>query len=428
VIASRSSKDRSVLVCYSLIVRNWRKIAITLINRIVSVIACLQQLSFCKKCSADAFQQREAILARRFRLVLTLVLLATTTAPCAVTDRQMFRKAADATRSANSDDRWYALTEIAKAQARRGYYDDALKTLKRTDQFPALNFADIVEIRATNGDMAGAKSMLGRAPNAEAKWWALRNLGLVQAESGDIENARKTVLRAPAIFQQVVLRTIGFHQVQSGALEAALRTVDEMERGEGDGVLVAVAAAVSKRGDEDRARSILSRITDPDVIQELNQPDKAPSSGQEQNACNIAWQEAQSGKFASASGRLEGATCDCTVVAFVREQSGDLESAARAVQSCTISANVSSGMAELATRAASKGDIQAALRFASAVHVSGADYEEGYLAPVLRDIARSWVSKDQKAALKWAKSRPKGYQRAMALLGLAEGISRPESI
>ena len=112
------------------------------------------------------------------------------------------------------------------------------------------------------------------------------------------------------------------------------------------------------------------------------------------------------------------------MVAFVREQRGDLESAARAIQSCTYSANVSSGMAELATRAASKGDVEAALRFASAVHVTGADYEEGYLAPALRDIARSWVSKDQQAALTWAQSRPRGYQRSMALLGVAEGMQQ----
>jgi hypothetical protein len=97
------------------------------------------------------------------------------------------------------------------------------------------------------------------------------------------------------------------------------------------------------------------------------------------------------------------------------------------VQSCTYSPNVSSGMAELATRAASKGDIEAALRFASAVHVSGADYEEGYLAPVLRDIARSWASRDQLAAFKWAKSRPRGCQRAMALLGSAEGSAEDQS-
>ena len=379
------------------------------------------------KCSADAFLEREAIVTKRFRFVLPLILLANTTAPCAVTGRQMFRKAVDATRPASSDDRWYALTEIAKAQAKRGYYDDALNTLKRTRQFPAQNFADIIEIRAKNGDVAGANSMIGRAPNAEAKWWALRNLGLVQAESGDIENARNTVLPAPPIFQQVVLRTIGFRQVQSGDLEAALRTVDEMERGEGDGILVDVAAAFSKRGDEDRARSTLSRITDPNVIRELNQPAKPPSSEQEQNACNIAWQEAQSGRYASALREIEASNCDCVVVAFVREQSGDLESAARAVLSCSNSANVSSGMAELATRAASKGDIQAALRFASSIHVSGADYEEGYLAPVQRDIARSWASKDQRGALKWAKSRPRGYQRAMALLGLAEGLAKDQS-
>src|SRR5215469_13604130 len=183
---------------------------------------------------------------KRFGFALTLILLANTTALCQRTDRQMFRKAADATRSASNDDRWYVLTEIAEAQAKRGYYDDALRTLKRTRQFREQSFADIIAIRAKNGDIAGAENMSRHAPNAEAKWWALRNLGLVQAESGDIENAKNTVFPAPPIFQQVVLRTIGFHQLQSGDLEAALRTVDEMERGQGDGILVDVAAAFSK--------------------------------------------------------------------------------------------------------------------------------------------------------------------------------------
>lgn len=312
------------------------------------------------------------------------------------------------------------------AQAKRGYYDDALETLERTDRFSDINFGDIVEIRARNGDISGAKSMIGRAPNEDAKWWALRNLGLVQAESGDLDGARDTVLPAPPTFQQVALREIGLCQVRSGDLEGALRTWGEMERGEGDGILVDLADALSKRGDEDGAHSVLSRITDPLLIQELNQPHEPPSTEQEQDACNIAWQEAKSGKFASASSRLQEAHCDCTSVAFVREQSGDLESAALAVKSCPDSWNVSSGMAELATRAASNGDIQMALRFADAVHVKGVDWE-GYLAPVLRDIARSWVSKDQRTAFKWASSRPRGYQRALALLGIAEGISQRQS-
>ena len=219
----------------------------------------------------------------RCTVVLVSILLATPFASCAqITARDVFNKAAGAGRHAGKDDRLYIFTEIANAQAKRGYYDDALKTLKRTNEFPALNFADVVEIRARNGDIRGAKAMIGRAPSAEAKWWALRNLGLMQAESGDIEGARNTVLPAPPIFQQVVLREIGFHQVRSGDLEAALRTVDEMERGEGDGILVDVAAAFSKRGDEDRAQALLSRLTDPDIIRELNKPSEPPPSEGEQ--------------------------------------------------------------------------------------------------------------------------------------------------
>lgn len=82
-------------------------------------------------------------------------------------------------------------------------------------------------------------------------------------------------------------------------------------------------------------------------------------------------------------------------------------------------------MAELSKKFAASGDVSTALRFADAVRVPGA-YEngEGYLAPALRDIAHAWVKRDgADAALKWARSRPTGCERALALLGIAESIA-----
>src|SRR6202030_3446008 len=111
------------------------------------------------------------------------------------------------------------------------------------------------------------------------------------------------------------------------------------------------------------------------------------------------------GRFAEAYKTLESTTCNCRTIADIHEEAQDAAGAERAMLSCPNPADVSAGMAELAKRSAARGDIQEALKFADSVHVTGARFEEGYLAPALRDIGRAWSKKDRNNALEWARSR-----------------------
>lgn len=364
------------------------------------------------------------------RVCCALFLLAAMTMAAQVTGREVFKQAVAATQYVSKKDkldasttRWYIINEVALAQAKRGYYDDALDTMRRTDQFQALLFADILEIRARSGDIPGAINMVATALDDDRKWRSLEAIALVLLERGDTKGARETVGGVPPIFRQRVLRTIAFGQVKSGDLEGALRTWEEMEAGEGDGVLWEVAGELRRRGESERAESLLARI-DPTSLAELRR-EAAATVDVPTKPCEVAWEEARKGKSDDALRRLNQNSCDCLTAYYVLEQSGRFEDASAALRRCATdpmySQNVSPGMAELASLAAARGDTRLALKFADAVHVTGEEYEEGYLAPALRDIGRSWAMKDPQAALRWAKSRRKGELRAMALLGVAEG-------
>jgi hypothetical protein len=220
-----------------------------------------------------------------------------------------------------------------------------------------------------------------------------------------------------------VLEAIGTHQAESGDLKGALTTAAEMKPGWSDGVLYDVAEKLRKQGDQQGAHEIAQRITDPDMARtaeglSMKQPPRPT------DVCELAWNDAKSGRYADALQKLQTKNCDCRTVAYIHEAAHDADGAERAMRSCPNQANVSAGMAELAKRSAARGDISEALKFADSVHITRASFEEGYLAPVLRDIARAWGKKEgPSTVLKWARSRPSGYQRAMAILGVAESIS-----
>jgi hypothetical protein len=191
-----------------------------------------------------------------------------------------------------------------------------------------------------------------------------------------------------------------------------------------DPVLFAVAEKLQELGNRRRAHEIALRITDPDMAQNADS-ERIQGLARPKDACEAASNDAKSGKYADGYNVHRTAKCDCRDLAYIYQAAGDPTSAATAMRSCPNLADVSAGMAGLAKIAAQRGNVSEALSFADLVHVSGASFEEGYLAPALRDIGRAWGSSAD--ALNWARSRPTGYQRAMALLGLAESVSSRES-
>lgn len=351
----------------------------------------------------------------RYQAVIIFVLLSMFTG-CdrQLSDRDVFHRAAVAAKSAKPETRWHDFEEIAKAEAEHGHYDDALHGWNLSEKFPDQLYADIVAIRARTGDIAGAKKMVDGAADENAKQLSLCAIALVQAEAGDTAGAKESMRSLPNRFQQEVLEAIGTQQAQSGDLESALKTASEMERGWSDRVLFAVAEKFTARGDKTRAHEIALRMVNRSWAQRGG---ASPS-----DSGDLGGQGSNSGGFDGTIKRLNGANSDCQTLAYIHEKSGDLVGAEKAMRTCPSPKDVSAGMAELATQSATKGNIDAALKFAEAAHVHGSEFEGNYLAPALRAIARNWTLKDRAAALRWAEARPDGDQRAMALIGVAEGM------
>jgi hypothetical protein len=357
------------------------------------------------------------------RLFVTAIVLGlTATCSYCASDEEVFQESVIAGKAAEQREQWYIFTEIAQAQSEHGYYGQALETSGLVDRYSDQLFIKLVSIRATKGDIAGARSMAAGS-TVKLKLRADEAIATIQARTGDLDGARATSRDLPD--KSTVLEAIGMRQIESGDLEGALKTTAEMKRGWSDGVLFGIVEELEKRGNHRRAQEVAQRITDPDMAQSAEAvgakpPDRPMGPA---GACEWASYDAKSGRFAEAYKLLEGTNCDCRSVAYIHEEARDATGAERAMRSCPNPADVSAGMTELAKRSAAKGEVQDALKFADAVHVTGAKFEEGYLAPALRDIGRAWSNKDGNRALEWARSRPEGYQRAMALLGVAEGIS-----
>jgi hypothetical protein len=139
--------------------------------------------------------------------------------------------------------------------------------------------------------------------------------------------------------------------------------------------------------------------------------------------CDVAWAYARKRKFKEAYDLAITEDCE-EGVAIEQYKSGDFQGALGGIKHRPNPSDQSSSLASLAEVSAKTGDIRNAIRFAELVSVPGA-YEngEGYLAPALREIGRAWAKSGMvKEGYSWARSRSTAYQRAMALLGIAEAI------
>lgn len=359
---------------------------------------------------------RRSFISAAILFAEILALLWTSGCRRVYTDRQLFDEAVRAGRGADKDDQDYILEEIAKAQARHGYYDDALATSRLVTDFPELLFGDIVEARAKSGDIAGAKKMAPLAPTQEASWWAGRAIGLAQVDAGDLSGARNTVRPLPPRFREVVLREIGFTEAKKGDIEAALATASEIdsEGGWSYGILDEVVTKLRERGDCEKVLQIAKQMHTRTSAQ-------VAKSGRIRSPTEPTKRVLKSLRGDSARG------VDCLTVADVHAKRRDADGTERALRACTETnnpSNISAYMADTAKAFAAQGDVSAALRFADAGFIPDAvQGGEGYVAPAFREIAHAWAKNEGPVrVLKWARSRPTGYERAMALLGVAESF------
>ncbi|HXR98669.1 MAG TPA: hypothetical protein VN709_12580 [Terriglobales bacterium] len=312
----------------------------------------------------------------------------------------------------------YIFGEVAKSQAARGYYSDAVATAGLEKFLPEYDFLELVSIRAQNGDIAGAKEMISKG-KSEWRPQAETDIALVQANAGDLKGALET--SRDSKYRSQILDAYAGYQYGKNDFDGSLATIGQMPVGRDDPLLWSIAYELAKRGEKSRAHGILKRLAARGFPVHLS-----PSVNDD--PCTQGFNDAQAGKFEKAHAELERSHCGCETIAAASEAAQDLVGVETELRSCPNPSDASAGFADLAKVAAQRGNIREALRFAADTEVPLAYDPLGYRAPVMRDIAAAWYKQAGAATvLAWARSLPTGYERVMALLGLVDKLTpRPD--
>ena len=346
------------------------------------------------------------------------------------------------------------LVEIFKQQATQGYYDDAMATARLWEADAPSRYVlavDLMRIRAENGDIQGARKMAARFDGAPTGIWAIEAIAAVQAHRGDLRGALETSSslagsdqgRGCAVTVRVAgleikdplpeaVRTIeefGARQLESGDLEGALNTAAEVRPCSTSDLLSRIADAFFEQGKLKQARELASHFANRKVAAEfsarLNQLERGAAhvSIVEPSPCDVARYDAQLGRFPEAYHAIEHTPCLVSDVA-IKQYPSDPAAAEKALQQSSNTEDQALGMAGFARAAARKGDLAGALRFLTAAQVAGAN--DWPRTAVVRDVAWAWTIKEgPRPALRWARSRPTGSERASALLGVAQALAHP---
>jgi tetratricopeptide (TPR) repeat protein len=346
------------------------------------------------------------------------------------------------------------LLEIFNQQASQGYYADAMATAHLWDADVPSRYGlvvDVIRTRAENGDVQGARKMAAKFDGAPTGIWATEAIASVQARRGDLRGALETSALLPSTGQARgcpatvrvggievehplpgavrAIEEFGAQQLKSGDLDGALNTAEQVRPCSTPALLSRIADTYFEQGKLRQAREMASQIANRKVAAEflgmLDQRERVAArfSVVEPSPCDVARYDAQLGKFAEAYRLLEGTKCLVSDVA-VKQYPSDPAAAEKALRTSSNREDLALGMAGFARAAARKGDVADALRLLTAAQVAGAsDWPQ---TAVVRDVAWVWTLKEgPKSALRWARSRPTGSERASALLGVAQALAHP---
>jgi len=343
------------------------------------------------------------------------------------------------------------LVEIFNQQATQGYYDDAMATARLWGaDAPSQHrlVVNLMWIRAENGDIQGARNMAASLTAPQTKAWAIDAIAEVQAHRGDLRGALETSAllpgQSPGCHVTVTVAGIeikdplpgavraieayAVHQLNSYDIEGAITTAAEVRPCSTPDLLTRLAYAFFEQGR--KVRNMVSPIANRKVAAEFLAmvDERGRAQGvkvYELNPCDTARFEAQIGRFADAYHAIDHTTCLVSDVA-VKQYPTDPTAAEKALRRSTNRDDLALGMAGFSRAAAKKGDVAGALRFLTAAEVAGADADAWPKTDVVRDVAWVWTIKEgPRPALRWARSRPAGSERASALLGVAQALAHP---
>jgi len=336
--------------------------------------------------------------------------------------------------------------QIFEQQAAQGYYDDAAATSYLFKQPNDKQWAvvELAKIRAENGDIPGAKSMVAKFAGSDLGSRALKTIAEIQAARGDLSGALKT---SPGNSDDIML-VFARRQIEKADFDGALKTAEQMDSKSGDQVFYEVGGALRVRGEQKRARELASNMSNhrlAALFLELSRftlwPQKIRSCEIEivqADPCAIAYHGAPDGNFAEVDALIEQNKCSYVSFVAVQQYAVDPAGAERLLRRDANPQDLASGLDQFAMAAAKKGNIAEALRFLSNLQtLSMAEKGRNILLPTqaggadaVHEIARDWTIRDgPKVVLRWAHSRPSTEERTWALIGVAEalGHARPQS-
>jgi len=333
------------------------------------------------------------------------------------------------------------LDTIFEQQATQGYYDDALATARlAASSLPQRNQAyefaglieNLIQIRAENGDIDGAKQMVkelsGSALGAEGPK-ATRDIAKIQVDRGDLRGALETVT-SPAD-ANVVMEEFGDVQIRNGDFDGALKTAEQVNERSAYNLFYAVGDALRERREPQRLHELASHMTDKKLAAEFVDaarftlwPHPEIVRGLSMEPCDTAWIDGNAGKFAEAYNLVAQNHCRYSDIAM-KQFPSDPAAAERELRKSPDKADIVQGLADMSIASAKKGDIPNAMRLLDSVrHLDG---RQNYCLECVHEIAWAWTLKGQpRVVVDWARSLPiADGQRSYALLGIAQALAHP---
>jgi tetratricopeptide (TPR) repeat protein len=337
----------------------------------------------------------------------------------------------------DSYSRVYTMLRIAEAQAAGGDRVKAGGTLQQVLEFSSgildaqsrdLAIGNVVRIQAKWGDVAGALQTLDRIQDGDEKEGSLRDIVSKVAQRGNIQYAMELAASIKSRFNNAfALQRIAEAQADDGDFEGALATVGSISRSGSSKTeaLGWIADKMVERQDRARAQSVLRQAAHA-ASQISNTLERARYLG------GIARRQAEANDRQGAVDTIRQALHSIDEVSDMKERDGPLLSLVEAqVQVGDVEGALKSAAAmasdfyqdrayfQIAKSQAWLGDIQGALQTAATSH----GYEFMWRGYSLRRIAKIQAHKgDKKGALAWAMTQAVPSDRALALLGVAEGL------
>jgi hypothetical protein len=333
------------------------------------------------------------------------------------------------------------LGDIFEQQAGQGYYDDAFVTARLfTSSLPPrdqaagfFGFAEtLIEIRAENGDIEGAKKMVkqlsGSALGAGGPR-ATRNIAKVQVERGDLRGALATVA-SPADTDEV-MEEFGELQIRNGDFDGALKTAEQVDERSAYNLFYAVGDALRLRREPQRLPELASHMTDKKLAAGFVEaarftlsPDVGVVRTLRMEPCDIAWVDGNVGKFDEAYRLVAQNNCRYSDIAL-KQFPSDPAGAERELRKSSDKADIALGLANMSIASAKNGDISNAMRLLDSARQLGG--KQNYCVECLKEIAWAWTLKGQpRVVVGWARSLPVAdEERGYALLGVAQALGHP---